>query len=98
MREMQLIPNTLTYDRVLLSAAQHNLLGFKIIVSPHLEPVPVLQMHPDCDPQGLWCTPQLRAETNQWLVEMFGKEDRIYMYGKNVVMNPKQAAMLRSFV
>jgi hypothetical protein len=64
-------------------ATEHTFGGFKVIRS-HLIPdeSPVIQMHPNCDPQGLWCTPELRAKTNAWLLERFGTQPVAYFFTK----------------
>lgn len=67
----------------LLSPSEHTFCDFKVI-RHHLIPdeSPVLQMHPDCDPQGLWCTQEFRASVNQWLLERFGTQPVSYFFTK----------------
>lgn len=60
----------------LLGSPLKSFMGFKIITSPYIpDTVPAVQMHPDCDPQGLWCTPEFRAETDRWLLEKLGTKE-----------------------
>lgn len=64
-------------------------MGFKIVASPFVpDSVAAVQMDPDCDPQGLWCTPALRAETDRWLLERFGTKQVAY-----VLSNQQMIAM-----
>jgi hypothetical protein len=66
--------------------------GMKIHVSPLIQPVPVLRLHPDVP-----CSDAFRADMNNWLLKMFGKKDVAYMLGDGrVVLSPKHYAMLRS--
>jgi hypothetical protein len=77
--------------------------AIKFVESPFVQPVPVLQLHPDFP----WCTPEFRAKTNAWLLERFGMQEVAYMFqsgtfgvnnGRLFVANPKQLAILRSAV
>jgi hypothetical protein len=70
-----------------------NWMGLNIIESPHVLPVPVLQI----DPQFEWCTPAQRAKTNQWLLDTFGTKRVAYMFNGNVLVSPAQAARIRNF-
>jgi len=61
--------------------------GFRLIVDDFIhDQRPVLQMHPACDPQGLWCTPELRSATDQWLLERFGTEPVAFIYNKQAML------------
>jgi hypothetical protein len=76
--------------------------GIKILPSEHVQPVPVLQLHPDFP----WCTPEFRAKTNAWLLERFGTMEVAYMFDPRALglagspgflMNPKHVAMLKMY-
>jgi hypothetical protein len=56
-------------------------MGLKIIKNHFIpDEAPVLQMHPTCDPQGLWCTSEFRARTNAWLLDRFGTQPVAYFF------------------
>lgn len=78
-------------------ATEHTFAGFKVI-KHHLIPdeAPVLQMHPNCDAQGLWCTPEFRAKTNAWLLERFGTQPVAYFFTKEqaLMMSHRMAARI----
>lgn len=68
------------------------LFGMKVIVSPVIQPVPVLQISPDFK----WCSDEFRAKHNAWLLERFGTKDVVYvMNGDTAVISPRHAAMIR---
>jgi hypothetical protein len=79
--------------------SEHTFGGFKLI-RHHLIPdeAPVLQMHPDCDPQGLWCTPEFRARTNAWLLNRFGTQPVAYFFTKEqaIAMSHRMAARIEA--
>lgn len=85
---------TLTMDKLLLTQAKFEIGGMKIIQSPFVEPEPVIRLRLDCDPLGLWCTPEFRATTDAWLRERFGVRDVAYISGRNVFVNPRAAAKI----
>ncbi|MEN6540851.1 MAG: hypothetical protein ABFC67_14685 [Mizugakiibacter sp.] len=65
----------------------------KIVVSPLIKPVPVLQI----DPHFKWCTDEYRAKHNAWLLERFGtKEVAFVLNGDTIAVSPQHAAMLRA--
>jgi hypothetical protein len=78
-------------------ATEHTFGGFKFIRS-HLIPdeSPVIQMHPDCDPQGLWCTAEFRASVNKWLLDRFGTQPVAYFFTKEqaLAMSHRMAARI----
>ena len=49
---------------------------------------PVLQLHPNCDPYGQWCTPQFRAFINARLLDLFGEQQYAYCIGDTVFVHP----------
>lgn len=76
--------------------------GIKVVESPHVQPVPVLQLSPTFE----WCTPEFRAKTNAWLLERFGTMEVAYFFNPRalglagspgVLLNPKQVAMLKQY-
>ena len=78
----------------------NTLLGLNIIESPHVQPVPVLQLRP----QFVWCSDEFRAEMNAWLLEMFGTKEVMYVFdgralglnSSGIFMNPKHIAMIKN--
>lgn len=78
-------------------ATEHTFGGFKVIRS-HLIPdeSPVIQMHPNCDPQGLWSTPEFRARTNAWLLDRFGTQPLAYFFTKEqaIAMSHRMSARI----
>lgn len=77
--------------------SEHTFGGFKVI-KHHLIPdeAPVLQMHPNCDPQGLWCTPEFRASVNKWLLDRFGTQPVAYFFTQEqaLAMSHRMAARI----
>jgi hypothetical protein len=75
--------------------SEHTFGGFKVIRSSLIpDESPVLQMHPTCDPQGLWCTPEFRARTNAWLLDRFGTQPVAYFFTKEqtIAMSERMSA------
>lgn len=62
------------------------------VVSNPLVPrtMPVLQMHPDCDKAGLWCTPEFRASVDKWLLDMFGEAECALKVGDQLHVHPSR--------
>ena len=62
------------------------------MTSALVRPVPVLQLSHDFTA----CTDTFKAETNQWLLEMFGTKDVGYMIGKDtLVLNHRMLEKLK---
>jgi hypothetical protein len=78
-------------------ATPQTFMGLKIIRHHHIpDEAPVIQMHPNCDPQGLWCTPEFRAKTNAWLLERFGTQPVAYFFTDQqaIAMSHRMAARI----
>lgn len=79
-----------------------SLFGMRVIEDRHgITRVPVLQM----DPEFKWCSEAFRAETNRWLLDLFGHKEVAYIIdssalgfggGQSVVMSPASMAYLRN--
>ena len=71
------------------------LMGMKVVVSPYIKPVPVLQIAHDF----IWCSDEFRAKYNAWLLERFGTFEPTYMIGRDTIaMSPRTSAMLQNQV
>lgn len=71
------------------------LFGMKVVVSPHIMPVPVLQIAHDFK----WCSDAYRAKHNAWLLKRFGTYEPIYiMQDGTMAMSPKTEAQMRQAV
>lgn len=57
----------------------------ELIHHPLLQPQPVLQVSKDFE----WISDKCRAEMNAWLLEMFGKQDIVYLVNKAVFRRGK---------
>ena len=57
------------------------LFGMNVMTSTLVKPVPVLQLSPDFTA----CTDTFKSEMNQWLLEMFGTKEVMYMLGKDTL-------------
>lgn len=80
-------------------ATSHTFGGFKVIRSHRIpDESPVIQMHPNCDPQGLWCTSEFRAKTNAWLLDRFGTQPVAYFLTKEqaIVMSHRMSARIEA--
>ena len=61
--------------------------------------MPNVQLSPNCDPQGLWCTPEFRARVNEWLRVKLGEAPYIFSIGGGVlVAHPDNAAYLKEMM
>jgi hypothetical protein len=66
--------------------------GIPVVENRHIQPVPVLQLSPNFK----WCSEEFRAETNAWLLDLFGTKEVAYLvHGFGLVMHPKHVAMLK---
>lgn len=66
--------------------------GMKILQSPLVTPVPVVQISPDFK----WCSDELRCNLNAWLLETLGTKEVIYRVGKDtVIMSPRHFNFLK---
>lgn len=71
------------------------LLGMNVMTSALVRPVPVLQLSHSFNA----CTDAFKAEMNQWLLEMFGTKEVMYMIGKDtLVMNHAMLAKIRQSI
>ena len=55
-----------------------------------------VQLHPDCDPQRLWGTPEFRADMNIWLIDFFGVSECAWKMGDLVLVHPETMERLRN--
>ena len=73
----------------------NTLFGMKVMTSALVRPVPVLQLSPDFNA----CTDTFKAEINQWLLEMFGTQEVMYMIGKDtLVLNQSMLAKIKQSI
>lgn len=54
-----------------------------------------VQLHPACDPRGLWCTPEFRTQMNQWLKDFLGVDECAWKIGDTVFVHPEVMKRLR---
>lgn len=80
------------------------LMGIRVMPSPHVQPVPVIQVRDIKLKDGTpILSPAFRAEMNRWFLERFGTVDVAYMFDRSafgpggILMNPKQVAMLQMY-
>lgn len=59
----------------------NTLFGMNVMTSSLVRPVPVLQLSLGFDA----CTDTFKAEMNQWLLEMFGTKEVMYVFGKDTL-------------
>lgn len=87
------------------------LFGMRIATSPLVQPVPRIQVRDIKLSDGTSIlSPEVRSRENAWYLERFGTMEVAYMmqiprYGSGgrafdevIAMNPRQVAMLKSFV
>ena len=65
--------------------------GFKVVVSPLVQPVPAVQLSHDFNA----VSPEFKAEFNAWLLERFGWKDVFYIVNGALIVNPKIEAAIR---
>jgi hypothetical protein len=79
--------------------------GMRIVESPHIVPVPKIQVSPSFK----WCSEECRREMNAFLLDTFGTKEVAYIIDSSylsplgfpgrgmdtLVVNPKHVAMLR---
>lgn len=69
-------------------------MGFEVIISDLMpDEIPRLKI---CEHMP-WCGPEVRAETNAWLLDRFGTTPVAYMLsGNKLVLGAKNAALIRN--
>ena len=73
----------------------NTLFGMNVMTSTLVKPVPVLQLSSDFTA----CTEQFKYEMNQWLLDMFGTKDVMYVIDNNtLVMNNKMLDKLKQSI
>lgn len=73
----------------------NTLLGMKVMTSALVKPVPVLQLSYDFNA----CTDKFKAEMNEWLLEMFGTKDVMYVVGKDtLILNPNMLNKIKQAI
>jgi hypothetical protein len=98
MTDRPTITNIMANAKLLTEATipPQSFMGFKLIASPFVpDEIPAIQMHPDCDPHGLWCTPAFRADTNRWLLERFGTKQVAYVLSREQMITMSDRMMRR---
>lgn len=65
--------------------------GLRIVTSPLLESVPVLQVR-----DNVPMTDEGRANMNKWLLDMFGTRDVVMFMNGGVVMSPSAFVQLQN--
>ena len=68
--------------------------GVRIIESPHIRPVPKLQMSPTFK----WCSEEFRGSMNTFLLDTFGTKTVAYMLDGTLVTPPGTITTLRRIV
>lgn len=57
---------------------------------------PNVQLSAGCDPYGLWCTPEFRAEMNRWLQDFLGVNECAWKIGNTIFVHPEVMKRLRN--
>lgn len=68
-----------------------NLFGMPVYESPLIRSVPKIQLSPGFK----YCTPEFRAEMNQWLLEQFGTKHVAYAFDGRLALSPEQMRLLK---
>jgi len=70
---------------------QSQLFGKPIMLDDNLTKRPVIQL----DPNFKWCTPEFRAERNQWLADVFGYHHAVIDTGDMIIMSSEAYLAIR---
>lgn len=83
----------MTIDRDLLTLADANMCGFKIVINNNLPIDAKISISDDFK----WCSDEFRESFKQWSIDTFGPVHNIYLMEeeKTIFMNSEQYAMLR---
>jgi len=63
--------------------------GIKVIASPLIGDVPVIELNKDLD-----VSPEFRAKCNQFYLELFGTYKPVYIVGGDYVMHPETIGLI----